>query len=173
MNLPSILLSSESLRFSLFPAIFAALAKGFLCGSRHIIKKDEGLQSFVAGFLAGLISLFVKKDGRTFWAIYLICQALDWSFTSFCHRKNIKSTYLYSTAIIGTAFGFMGAFAFGNAPYVLPKSVHSFWNIAGAYTKNELRYVEAYRYISHKTFNIDWKKLIEFHSKFVTGSSKR
>ena len=66
------------MRFPAFLALFAFISKLVLCLMRRLRNKEDGLNSFMAGFLGGL-SILVQndKDTRKMFALYLFSRAYD------------------------------------------------------------------------------------------------
>lgn len=64
------------LRFPCFLAAFALVAKLVLCVLRRFRSKDDGLNGFAAGFLAGFTLLINNdQDTRKMFALYLLSRA--------------------------------------------------------------------------------------------------
>eukprot|EP00744_Colponema_vietnamica_P007192 GILI01010379.1.p1 GENE.GILI01010379.1~~GILI01010379.1.p1 ORF type:complete len:231 (-),score=39.41 GILI01010379.1:100-792(-) len=68
-------LGSDPCQFGLFLGSFAAVFKGVNCLLRHLRKKEDGLNSAIAGGIAGLSILLDSKDRRQTIALYLLTRA--------------------------------------------------------------------------------------------------
>lgn len=79
----------DQLRFPAFLALFAFIFKITLCSLRRLRGKEDGLNSFVSGFLGGL-SILVHNDHNTrkMFALYLLCRAYDSGYITL-EKKNV------------------------------------------------------------------------------------
>jgi len=63
--------------------IFQLIQKIIFCLGRRILKKEDSLVSFLAGFLAGYISLAYKsKEYRAKWGLFFLSRAIDCIYKS-------------------------------------------------------------------------------------------
>ncbi len=65
----------DSVRFALFIACMNSIYKGVLCFMRRF-SKNEKMNSFVAGFLAGIAIIIDHKDRRLLIALMFLSRAL-------------------------------------------------------------------------------------------------
>lgn len=70
------ILGEDSLRFGAFVALFNALYKATLCTMRHVRKREDGWNSAVAGFVAGLALLVDSKSRNVDIGLYFMARAL-------------------------------------------------------------------------------------------------
>lgn len=94
----------DQLRFPAFLALFALISKFVMCFLRRIRGKEDGLNSFLAGFLGGL-SVLVHKDQSTrkLFALYLFSRAYDSGYLTLEKRgiiPNIPNLHIVFTQIV-------------------------------------------------------------------------
>lgn len=92
------------MKFPAFLSLFAFISKIVLCLMRRIRGKEDGLNSFVSGFLAGF-SLLVNNDQSTrqMFALYLASRAYDASYNTLDKRgltPKMANQHLIITAIV-------------------------------------------------------------------------
>lgn len=82
----------DQLRFPAFLAIFAFIYKITLCTLRRLRGKEDGINSFVSGFLGGL-AILVNNDANTrkMFALYLLCRAYDSGYQTLENNKIIPN----------------------------------------------------------------------------------
>ncbi|CDW74746.1 UNKNOWN [Stylonychia lemnae] len=101
----------DQLRFPVFLGLFAFISKFVLCLFRRLRNKDDGLNSFMAGFLGG-VSLLVQKDKstRTMFALYLTVRAYDSSYLTLESKEiipNIPNFHMVFICIINVVIVYL------------------------------------------------------------------
>ena len=82
----------DQLRFPAFLSLFALIFKITLCMMRRLRGKEDGLNSFISGFLGGL-AILVNNDHNTrkMFALYLLCRAYDSGYQTLENKKIIPN----------------------------------------------------------------------------------
>jgi len=123
----SALINKDNAKFGAFMGAFTGILKATICLLRIIRKNDNGINFFIAGALAGGISLFIQpKNNRTVWGTFLIARAFDCVYNHLVLTGKIKKSpfhYVFLFAILNSFTGY----AFGHEPYLLPKSLEKFY----------------------------------------------
>eukprot|EP00347_Sterkiella_histriomuscorum_P018427 403345550 len=83
---------SDQIRFPAFLSLFALIFKLTLCLLRRLRGKEDGLNSFISGFMGGL-AILVNNDANTrkMFALYLLCRAYDSGYQVLEGRKIIPN----------------------------------------------------------------------------------
>jgi hypothetical protein len=106
-KLSNFLLSEDTLRFALFPALFSLIYRVLLCYLRHIRGKEDGLNTIVASVIgSGAVFLDNDRDRRHKIALYTSVRAFQ-TLTELSDRRGIIKklpnfeilTYMFSTVL--------------------------------------------------------------------------
>jgi hypothetical protein len=124
---------SGQLKFPVFLASFAFVAKIVLCFLRRLRGKDDGINSFACGFIAGLTVLINNDVGtRKMFALYLFARAYDATYRCLDERSLVprlpifdKYQHLMFTVIVNLLFSWLYFFERNRN---IPVSFYAFLN---------------------------------------------
>jgi len=121
------LVNTDNAKFGAFMGAFTGILKATICLLRVIRKNDNGINFFIAGALAGFVSLFIQpKNNRTVWGTFLIARAFDCVYNHLVLNGTIKKSPFHYVLLFAILNSFTG-YAFGHEPYLLPKSLEKFY----------------------------------------------
>eukprot|EP01113_Clastostelium_recurvatum_P023114 TRINITY_DN2763_c0_g1_i1.p1 TRINITY_DN2763_c0_g1~~TRINITY_DN2763_c0_g1_i1.p1 ORF type:complete len:282 (+),score=49.85 TRINITY_DN2763_c0_g1_i1:375-1220(+) len=89
-------LSPDVVRFGVFLGSYTAGMKGINCLMRYIRKTEDGLNSIVAGFLAGTSLVFFRSNEL---ALYLLVRALESAFNA-AHKRGLVPSYAHGDSVL-------------------------------------------------------------------------
>lgn len=96
--------------------------KGSLCLLRRIRNKDDGLNAFISGFLAGLALVIERKENRYLWKVYLANRVFEMMYLSLANKGVIKRRTIYYTYVYMIS-SFMISYAFFMEPIIIKKDM--------------------------------------------------
>jgi len=121
------LFNQANLRLGSFIGLQTGLLKSFITLLRIITKREHGINFFISGFLASYISSFIwKKENRALWGVFALSRAFDSVYNHLVNSGKIKKRSM-NYGIIFVFVQLLGCYAFGYEPYLLPKSLETFY----------------------------------------------
>lgn len=97
-------LQRETFDFSLFLGFYNLGFKGTNCFLRYIRQKEDGLNSFIAGSVAGISMIFWKSNEI---ALYVAARAAESLFNAMVQRGYVKSWYHGDSMLFALSTAFM------------------------------------------------------------------
>lgn len=120
------LVKLDSMRLCGFITSYTFLLKTTLCLMRILRKKNDQLNNFMAGAVAGYFSIgFLEKTSRMTWSGYLLARAFDAVYRHLVNKKVFKKKEWHYLLIFSLIYGFYGH-CIGIEPMVLPASIRKF-----------------------------------------------
>ena len=117
---------TDQLRFPAFLSAFAFVMKLVLCTLRRVRGKDDGINGFLAGALAGLTLLINNdKNTRKLFALYLLSRAYGAIYSSLEARDSVpkwKNQHLAFLVLINSMFYWLYFFEYKHC-----KVSQSYW----------------------------------------------
>eukprot|EP00742_Colponemidia_sp_Colp-10_P002101 GILJ01002243.1.p1 GENE.GILJ01002243.1~~GILJ01002243.1.p1 ORF type:complete len:244 (-),score=25.35 GILJ01002243.1:78-809(-) len=130
-------LGFSSLRFGAFLGLFNALYSTVLCSMRRIRNKEDGLNAFVAGGVAGSSLLVDAANQRKTLALYLSSRALEAVFNSGVSRS-YWSSYKYGAVVLFCSLCSIVVYGYTFEPEILDGSYRRFLTSASSLKPNDL-----------------------------------
>lgn len=134
----SSLVKFDSLRMCGFISSYTFILKIALCLLRKLRNKDDQINNFLSGALAGFLAIgFLQKESRMTWSGYLLARAFDAFYKHLVNKNVIKKREIHYIFIFALMYGFYGyCIAIENDS--IPTSISKFFNSAykSSYEKN-------------------------------------
>ena len=130
----------ESLRMCGFITSYTFVLKLSMCVLRKIRNRDDQVNNFFSGALAGFFSIaFLEKVSRMTWSGYLLARAFDAMYKHLVNKKVIKKKEWHYIVIFAIMYGFYG-YCIALENDVMPPSIGKFFNSVykGTYEKNRI-----------------------------------
>lgn len=135
---PSILRSaggSDTLRFSLFLSLFVGGYKAMLCFLRSKRGKEDSLNAYISGVIAGLFLILDEKSRRLSIALFLSTRALEFTYVYYMKRGYLPNIP-HGDAIVMALSSSQILNAFICDPDTLAKSYFNFLLVHGGISKH-------------------------------------
>ena len=122
------LVGKGNIKLGLFMGSLTGIMKLVIALSRIVRKKDDGLNGFLGGFIAGWISFFfVEKNTRLFLACLLLSRAFDCYYNHLVNKGVIKKSawhYTYIFAVLNMLTGY----GYAHEKHIISPSLDGFYN---------------------------------------------
>lgn len=120
------LLDKASFKTGFFALILSFFLKGGISLLRVLRKKDDGINAFIGGALAGYFSMFMVSSKKTFVACFFLSRAVECFYNSLANKGLIKRKKYHWVLIYGLGMMLIG-YSFANERYLMdPGSLKSF-----------------------------------------------
>ena len=132
------LVQPEKWRLCGFITSHTFLLKSVLCFLRTVRNKNDQINNFLAGAIAGLFSIgFLEKSSKMTWSGYLFARSLDSIYRHLVNKKVFKKRELHYLILFSLVYSFYG-YAIAKETNVMPPSIRKFLvaTYAKTYAKN-------------------------------------
>jgi len=124
----------DTIRFALFLSLFVSGFKGINCAMRKYRQKEDKLNAFVAGSVAGLSLLLDEKSRRTSIALYISTRALEFVYV-YLMRRGMLPNIPHGDALVMAISSSQILYALLREQDTLSKSYYSFLLTHGGFSK--------------------------------------
>lgn len=127
------LVQPEHWRLCGFLTSHTFLLKSVMCFLRTVRNKNDQINNFLAGAIAGFFSIgFLEKSSKMTWSGYLFARSLDSIYRHLVNKKVFKKREFHYLVLFSLVYSFYG-YAIAKETNIMPPSIRT--SLVGAYAK--------------------------------------
>jgi len=136
-----VFLNKDNFQLAWFLGTFTGAMKAIITLTRILRDKDDGLNGFLGGIVAGWVSLFfLPQKGRVFIACLMLARAFDCYYNYLVNKGTIKKAFWHYPLIFAT-LNMLTGYGFAHEKHLISPALDNFYDKVTARPHNEQIYM--------------------------------